>query len=531
MSRFTDQIYNASTVNGLTVGEPEQPRRSTWADIHRDARHVAGGLAERQIGPGCVAAVLVGCPGDVARVVQACWMRRTAVTMVQPPTPRSTRAIWLEDTARTLHAIGAEILVLAEPYTLSGDEDFPCPAVTVDELQKSSPTCPLEAVESDNALLQLTSGSTGSAKAVVVTHQNLYAGTLAVRDGMALTAVDCAIFWLPLFHDMGMIAMLLTPMQYGVETIGITPTDFMRDPLLWLELISRHRGTVTAGPNFSFGLVARRLAGLPDGAYDLSSLRFAAIGAEPINPATIDEFVTQGIRHGLNPTAMVPSYGLAEATLVVTLARGTGTVTDEPLPAVPEDRDPPRRYVRLGWPVTGLEMRVVSDSGEPVTARIVGEVEIRGEAVTACYVTGKGELPTQHGDGWLATGDLGYLTEDGQLVICGRSKDTIIIAGRNFYPTDIERICERVADVRPNNVVAIKLDTASGEGFAIVAESHRVQDVQANRTIRLQIATLLQRELGITPKNIVVLPPNTIPKTTSGKLRRTESRTLLSTSF
>jgi fatty-acyl-CoA synthase len=319
-------------------------------------------------------------------------------------------------------------------------------------------------------------------------------------------------------------------MQYGVDTVSITPTEFMHDHLLWLELLSRHRGTITAAPSFAYGLVARRLAGNPHVHYDLTSLRFALIGAEPIDSATIDTFVTQCSRHGLAATAMVPGYGLAEATLAVTFAVGTGTILDEPLaaPTIPRDAvRPARRYVRVGLPLSGIEVRVVANDGTVAPTRTVGEVEIRGAAVSACYLTSEGYMPTQHDEGWLATGDLGYFTHGHELVICGRRKDIIIISGRNFYPTDIERTCERVTDVRPGNVVAVRLDVNGGEGFAVIAESFRWEEVETNRAIRLEIATTLQRELGVTPKSVAVVAPNTIPKTTSGKLRRAESSRLL----
>jgi fatty-acyl-CoA synthase len=394
---------------------------------------------------------------------------------------------------------------------------------------------PVPVDEDDTALLQLTSGSSAEPKAVRITHSNLYANMTAMAHAADLDPVnDVMVSWLPLFHDMGMVGFLTVPMALGLELVKVTPADFMSRPLLWAELISRHRGTITAAPNFGYALLARRLANT-DEHFDLSSLRFALNGAEPIEPAAVRAFIAAGARFGLPETCMVCAYGMAESTVGVSFApRGIGmqvdTVDAESLEtrrrATPAEESAAgvRTFPRLGPPLSGIEVRVVDDDGHPLGEREVGRIQLRGESVTREYLTTAGPLPTEDSDGWLDTGDEGYLVE-GEVVVCGRRKDVIIMGGRNIYPIDIERAAGQVEGVRPGNVAAVRLDAgARRESFAVAVESARAGDPEAERVLRKEIAARVVDAVSFRPGAVVVLPPGALPKTPSGKLRRAAVR-------
>ncbi|PZS15909.1 MAG: long-chain fatty acid--CoA ligase, partial [Pseudonocardiales bacterium] len=394
---------------------------------------------------------------------------------------------------------------------------------------------PVPVDEDDTALLQLTSGSSAEPKAVRITHGNLYANMTAMAQAGALDPVnDVMVSWLPLFHDMGMVGLLTVPMALGLELVKVTPTDFMSRPLLWAELITKYRGTITASPNFGYALMARRLAST-DEHFDLSSLRFALNGAEPIEPAAVRAFISAGARFGLPETCMVCAYGMAETTLGVSFAPcGVGMEVDtvdadaletrrEAIVAGPAGRNV-RAFPRLGPPLPGMEVRVLADDGRPLGQREVGRLQLRGESVTREYLTTAGPLGTQDPDGWLDTGDEGYLA-DGDVVVCGRRKDVIIMGGRNIYPLDIERAAGLVDGVRPGNVAAVRMDAgARRESFAVAVESKQAGDADAERILRKEVISRVVDAVGLRPAAVVVLPLAALPKTPSGKLRRAAVR-------
>jgi fatty-acyl-CoA synthase len=314
--------------------------------------------------------------------------------------------------------------------------------------------------------------------------------------------------------------------------------DFLRDTLLWAKLIDKYRGTMTAAPNFAYNLLAKRLRGqATPGQFDLSSLRWALSGAEQVEPADVEDFCDAGAPFGLKPQAVVPAYGMAETTVAVSFSEcNTGMVVDEIdadllaalRRAVPSARGHTRRLVCLGRPLQGMQVRIVDEDGSLLGARGVGVIEVRGEPVTPGYTTIAGFLAAQDEQGWYDTGDLGYLTETGSIVVCGRLKDVIIMAGRNIYPTDIERAASRVNGVRSGCAVAVRLDAGlSRETFAVAVESKSWRDPAQVRRIERQVAHEVFAEVDFRPRNVAVLEPGMIPKTPSGKLRRAHASTLV----
>ncbi|BBY00183.1 fatty acyl-AMP ligase [Mycobacterium seoulense] len=543
MSKFTETMYDTarSSSKGLVTGEPNCPVRHTWGEVHERARRIAGGLATAGVDRGDAVPVLAGAPAEIAPAGQGIWMRGASLTMLHQPTPRTDLGRWAEETAAVITMIGAKTVVISDPFMAAGPllAELGTRVLTIEQLLGSRPIDPVRTDEDDVALLQLTSGSTGSPKAVQVSHRNVVSNAEAMFIGAEVDIdTDVIVSWLPLFHDMGMTGFLTVPMYFGAELVKVTPMDFLRDTLLWAKLIDKYRGTMTAAPNFAYKLFAKRLRTLAEpGQFDLSSLRWALSGAEQVEPADVEDFCEAGKPFGLRPEAILPAYGMAETTVAVSFSEcGAGLMIDEVDAdllallhrAVPAAKGQTRRLTTLGRPLKGLEARIIDDDGNILSARGVGVIQVRGEPVTAGYVTMGGFVGALDDQGWYDTGDLGYLTETGHLVVCGRVKDVIIMAGRNVYPTDIERAAGRVPGVRPGCAVAVRLDAGrSRETFAVAVESNSWQDPAEVRRIEHQVAHEVVAEVDVRPRNVVVLEPGMIPKTPSGKLRRVHTLTLV----
>ncbi|SFB47564.1 fatty-acyl-CoA synthase [Amycolatopsis marina] len=545
MSRFVDTMVASATGDGqqrgMVTGEPNEPVRRTWAEVHEQARRVAGGLVEHGLTPGSSVAVLAAAPALIAPTVQGTWLAGGSVTMLHQPTQRTDLAEWAEDTVQVLRMIGSELVLLGEPF------DQLAPVLTergigfrmIDDLLGSEPLAqPVEVDEESTALLQLTSGSTAEPKAVRITHRNLFSNISAMVEAAEFEFdTDVMVSWLPTFHDMGMVGFLTVPMTFGVELVKVTPVEFLSGPLIWPKLISKYGATATAAPNFAYAIVGRRLARVEDDdAYDLSSLRIALNGAEPIDETAVQTFTEAGARFKLSPESVFPAYGMAETTLAVSFVPLNSGLTLDVVDAaalesenraVPVAEDDPRRgtdqvraFALLGRPLPGLEAQIVDEHGKRLGEREVGEIRLRGEAVTPGYLTVNGPLDTQDAEGWLATGDLGYLV-DGQIVICGRAKDVIIMGGRNIYPTDIERAAMSVDGVRAGNAVAVRLDAGTKrERFAVVLESKLAGDADTERALAKEVAARVRSAVDARPYAVVVLGPGNLPKTPSGKVRR-----------
>lgn len=534
---------------GMGAVEPEDLHRDTWAQIHADACIAARALTQSGIGPGSPVALLVGEPREVAVIAQAVWLCGGSVTMLHQPTARTDLASYANDTAEVLNVITAQAVVLGTPFSALADQfdqiktNSPLRPFTVDELlaegseEVSWIPDPEVVGEEATALLQLTSGSTSAPKAVRITHHNLITNMRAMQARGEIGDHDVMISWLPLFHDMGMVGFLTVPMTFGVHVVKVTPAAFLARPMLWMELIDHFGGTITAAPNFAYAVAARALKRADP--LDLSTMRFALNGAEPIDVDVVAAFTKAGERHKLPQTSVVCAYGMAEAALAVSFAPlRVGVQVDvidaEQLergrragPADPDTGVKVRRFPLLGPPLDDIEVRVVDDGGQPLAERSVGVIELRGASVTSEYLTVDGPRATIGANGWFDTGDEGYLA-GGQVVVCGRRKDLIILAGRNIYPTDIERAAERVEGVRAGNTVAVRLDTrGQRETFAVAVESRQAGDAHEEARISHEVTSRVVTELGARPAIVAVMAPGKLPKTPSGKLRRSSARELL----
>ncbi|HTY33784.1 AMP-binding protein, partial [Mycobacterium sp.] len=298
---------------------------------------------------------------------QGVWMRGASVTMLRQPTPRTDLVRWADETTGVIDMMSAKAVVVSDPFmaaapVLSGRG---MTVLTVEWLLANAPVEPVDTCDDDVALMQLTSGSTGSPKAVQITHANIVANAEAMMAGCQFDFdTDVIVSWLPCFHDMGMTGYLTVPMYVGAELVKVTPMDFLRDTLLWAKLIDKYKGTLTAAPNFAYKLFAKRLRKqATPGQFDLSSLRWALSGAESVEPADVEDLCDAGAPFGLNPEAIVPAYGMAETTVAVSFTEcGAGMMIDEVDAdllsalhrAVPATRGNIRRLACLGRPLEGI---------------------------------------------------------------------------------------------------------------------------------------------------------------------------------
>lgn len=544
MSRFTEtMIANARySTKAMITGEPHAAVRHSWLEVHERACRISGGLAAAGVGPGDVVAVLAGAPVEIAPTAQGSWLRGAAITMLHQPTPRTDLQRWAGETIEIVGMIEAKVVVISDPFLPAAPllAERGITVLLIADLLERSPIAPVDTNDGDLALLQLTSGSTGSPKAVRISHANIVANADAMFIGAHFDVdTDVIVSWLPCFHDMGMTGFLTVPMYFGAELVKITPMDFLSDILLWARLIDKYKGTMTAAPNFAYNLLAKRLRRQADpGEFDLSSLRWALSGAEPVDASDVEDLCDAGAPFGLRPESITPAYGMAETTVALSFTEcGAGLVVDEVDAdllavlhrAVPASRGRTRRLVSLGKPLAGLEVRVLDEDDTVLPARAVGVLQVRGESVTRGYLTMAGYVAAQDQRGWYDTGDLGYLTETGEVVACGRVKDVIIMGGRNIYPTDIERAAARVDGVRPGCAVAVRLDAdRPRETFAVAVEAKGYDDPEEVRRIIRQVAHEVVIEVDVRPHNVVVLAPGSIPKTPSGKLRRAYALSLVS---
>ncbi len=380
----------------------------------------------------------------------------------------------------------------------------------------------------DLCFLQFTSGSTSQPKGVMVRHRNLVANATAFLGphGARRNDEDVGVSWLPLYHDMGLIGFVLGTLICDIPVVLLPTESFARRPRLWMETIARHRGTITFAPNFAYELAAKRVRPNDLEGLDLSSLRVAGCGAEPIRAAALRTFARTFAPAGFSERALLPAYGLAESTLAVTFhPLGEPLVVDrvdgEALGrgiATPVEGDAPGHVSELvgcGRPFPGHQIRIADEHGEALPERRVGQILVRGPSVTDGYFEAPEATAASFRDGWLHTGDLGYLA-DGHLFVCGRTKDLVVVRGSNYHPQDIEWLAAEVEGVRRGNVAAFSVLESGQERLVVLAEGRRAD---ASR-LREAIATRLQETLGIRPDQVEIVPVGALPHTSSGKIQR-----------
>lgn len=389
------------------------------------------------------------------------------------------------------------------------------------------------------AFIQFTSGSTSRPKGVVLSHGNLAANSWAImREALDFREDDVGISWLPLFHDMGLIGKVIAPMTVSVPVVYVPTLSFLRRPRGWLEVITRYRGTISFSPNFGYGLCTKRIGSEELEGLDLGAWRVAGCGAEPIQADTLDLFAEKFAQAGFARSAFLPCYGMAEHSLAISFGRlGQGHTTDcvrsaslwEHGLAEPGDpgEDGTVRVVSCGLPLGEHEVAILDDEGTDLSDRQVGEIALKGPSLMQGYFEAPEATQSSMKDGWFLTGDLGYRA-DGEIFVCGRKKDVIIVNGRNYYPQDIEWAVNDLEGVRTGSAVAFGSPGPDGaERVIVVAETRQPGD--AHEEIASAIRVRVHEVTGIHAGDVRVLPPGSVSKTTSGKLKRAETRRLYET--
>jgi len=407
---------------------------------------------------------------------------------------------------------------------------------TLGTIEPASGELPV-ASPNDIAYLQYSSGSTRFPHGVAVTHRALLDNLHSHGVGLEVVDTDRVISWLPWYHDMGLVGCFLSPIAMQMSVDYLKTEDFARRPLAWLDLITRNPGTsLSYSPTFGYDICSRRMSSQTraEDRFDLRNWRIAGNGADMIRPDVMQAFVDCFDAAGFKASAFCPSYGLAEATLAVSLMPpGEGirlelVEENELSGGTPEDEDRPRRYravVNCGKPVTGMEIEIRDASGELLPDRGIGKVYVRGASVMHSYF--RDEESTKaclSDDGWLDTGDMGYMSS-GYIFIVGRAKDMIIINGRNHWPQDIEWAVEQLPGFKSGDIAAFAITGHSGEETPAVLVHCRVSDNVERGRLRDEIRERVRAITGITPV-VELVPPRTLPRTSSGKLSRTKARNL-----
>lgn len=545
-SRALDRPGNGFTY--LVDGEQQEVFLS-YAELDRQARSVAKVLRDRGLGNEQV--ILLFPPGvEFIAALFGCFYEGTVAVPLAPPNPKRIpdelrRMATLASDSRARAVLTTQMFYSIFQSLPDVDPVFAALEFIVIEEALAQPALdwePPRIPSGQLAFLQYTSGSTGTPKGVMVTHDNLIANSEFLQRACQLDERAVGVSWLPMFHDFGLIGFVLQPVFLGACCTILSPLAFLQRPVRWLQAISRYRATGSGAPNFAFELCVRRISEKECESLDLSSWRIAQCAAEPIRKSTLDRFTERFSRYGFRGTAFSPCYGLAESTLLTTATdAGRGMLTADfsakalqeghALPVWPGE--PARTLVALGHPHQAGAIAIVSVERE---ARLsdgeVGEIWLRGPSVTAGYFgkpeqtarTFKATLADDPGLFYLRTGDLGFL-RDGELFMVGRLKDLLIIRGRNHHPQDIELTVESCSEsVRAGCIAAFSIEAGEEEVPVVVAELIAGTGTEAAAQIGAAIRQAVSERHGLSLHALCLVPPGSVPKTSSGKLQRSRCR-------
>jgi fatty-acyl-CoA synthase len=507
---------------------------------YRDLRDQALALSHRFLALGLTAGDRVGLiadtSGDFFRAYFACQYAGLIPAPLPMPAPLGGREAYVAQIVRMMEAADSAVLLGPEAI-IAWFSPSPAPlrfaGVLADLPQAQAGELPSIGPD-DPCYLQFSSGSTRAPAGVLVTHRALIANAQAItRHGLRITGADRAVSWLPLYHDMGLVGFLLSPLTCQMS-IDLLPTEaFVRRPLLWLDLISRNGGTISYSPTFGYELCARRADAARVEALDLSRWRVAGLGGDMIRTGPLADFATAFAPAGFSPKAFVASYGMAEATLALTMAPlGEGLTIDlldmdrlEQDGIAVEGGETARRrgFVRCGPALPAHELEVRNEAGGKAAEREVGAIYARGPSLMQGYFRQPEETArVLDSDGWLRTGDLGYL-QGGHVVLTGRSKDLMIVNGRNLWPQDLEWTCEaELEPVRSGDVAAFSVP-GDGEERVVVLVQTRTRDPEARLGLEAEVRRVLRQRHSVEVE-VCLVGAHALPHTSSGKLSRSKAK-------
>jgi 1-acyl-sn-glycerol-3-phosphate acyltransferase len=516
----------------------------TYAQLADAARKIAAALIARDVVPGDRIALMLPTSLDFFASFFGILYAGAIPVPIYPPARLSQLEEHMYRQAGILRNAGARILItVPQALRLASFLRGQVPSLSAIEgvagLTAQSSPCQLPLISSGEAtaFIQYTSGSTGDPKGVVLSHANLLANIRAIGTAVNATSADVFVSWLPLYHDFGLIGAWLGSLYFAASFYVMSPLSFLRRPESWLWAVHRYRATLSAAPNFAYELCFTKIDPADIEGLDLSSLRMVANGAEPVIVQTLRRFTQTFERYGFNPEAMAPAYGLAENTLGLTfpplgrlplIDRVDREALGRRAIAEPARADDPQalELVSCGRPLPGDEVRIVDDTGRELLHRHEGRVVFRGPSATSGYFQNETKTRELFRNGWLDSGDQGYMA-DGELFVTGRIKDMIIRAGRHIYPQEIEEAVGDIPGIIKHGVAVFgSSDPSSGtERTVVMAETS--EDNPARRTALVARAREVATDiLGAPPEQVVLAPPLTVPKTSSGKIRRSAARDL-----
>ncbi len=527
----------------IILSEETGEQEISYSTLRQGAEAVAQGLRAYGLQSGQSVAIMLPTSRDYFYCFYGILLAGGVPVPIYPPARLSQIEDHLRRHAGILNNALASILITvpeakAVARLLKSHVEGLHSVTTVQELSVSRAALASPIIKAqDIAFLQYTSGSTGNPKGVVLTHANLLANIRAMGQATRADSTDVFVSWLPLYHDMGLIGAWLGSLYYAIPFVVMSPLTFLARPERWLWAIHRHRGTLSAAPNFAYELCLRKIGDHAIEGLDLSSWRMAFNGAEPVNPDTIVNFQQRFAHYGLRPEAITPVYGLAECAVGLAFPPpGRGPIIDhikrdafmragKALPASEEEKDA-LRFVACGQPLPSHQIRIVDAAGHELGEREEGRLEFRGPSTTSGYFRNPEQTRRLFHGEWLDSGDFAYIAA-GDVYLTGRAKDIIIRAGRNIYPYELEEAVGNIPGIRKGCVAVFgSPGPASGtERLIVLAETRETEAIVLDK-LRGEINILAMNLLGEPPDDIVLAPPHTVLKTSSGKIRRAASREL-----
>jgi fatty-acyl-CoA synthase len=520
------------------------PTDWSFSDIGKEARRIGASLQTLGLSKGACVALVLSSPQDFVLSFLGAVSAGVMPVPLYPPLALGRIDNYIDRAEGILRVSGANVLITSSDYVpvfqpLLGRGPSLKSIIEIETLRATTSALPLRetAVKPDDpCFLQFTSGSTSAPRGVIVTHRNLLANTRAIIKTLQVKAdLDRAVSWLPLYHDMGLIGFVISTLVAQIPVVFIPTIAFVKHPGVWMETVHKYRASITFGPNFAFDLAAKRAPKNSRASLDLSCLRVLGCGAEPINPKTLDKFIAAFEPFGLKSNAIMPSYGMAEATLAIAfnhlhrpvqklvIDRHAYEVRNIALPVNGNAHDSLKRFelVSCGRTFEGHEVRILDENGHSLPEGKVGEIVFRGPSVTPGYFHNSEASRQLLRGGWLHTGDLGFILK-GDLYISGREKDLVIINGRNYPPQAIEWVVEEIAGIRKGSVVAFSVDGNSTEKLIIIAETTMTE----NHELEQAVAEQIRSAFGLPVHKVVLVGRGSVPKTSSGKLQRRKTKAL-----
>lgn len=530
---FTQIERNTAWGSSISIVDDEGTERRLVSDLLSQGESMATTLQASGIEPGTRVGAVARTSFDFIVALLAAWRAGCTFVPLPPPLGSSGGDSWGVSLASRVRQAGLHA-VLGGP-----NERLPDLPTRVLRIHSRPGSTEPSTTDPGCALIQFSSGTTDRARGVLLSAHALKCQISALHQRFRLegSSGDRMVSWLPLNHDLGFVSYLLRPLMEGIDVALMPPRYFLKDPSHWLRLISGHEGVYSAAPNFAFALAAKALRRARNGEFDLSGWRHASIGGEPVDVQVLTAFAAIAERFGLGPHVLSPGYGLAEAVCVVTVGSSElpyrvdtvdrGALSEGVAQMAQRGQAVgTSQLVSVGVPLPGTEVRIDVGSGPEELERVVGEIRVKAPFLMTGYLDDLAATTQALQGGWLRTGDLGYIA-DGELFVTGRSKDVIVIRGRNLYAEDVERLIHGISGVRPGAVVALSVSDGPPESLLIAAES-ALTDPRERIDCQKAIERRVWTETGVAPRSVLLLPPGSLPKTSSGKLQRKRAAAMIS---